>query len=160
ASPMAMPPQFQPPTPGYAPAAAVGGDYGPPPEKIEVMRAVKFLISDPVDGKTNWLYATLVQLIPVVGPITMLGWQAEITQRLARRHPKPIPKFDFGDFTHYLTRGLIPFLAQLITVLPIIFIWYIFLFVASILVGIIGGAIGSPEISMILLLMVSFFAYF
>ncbi|MCA9629657.1 MAG: DUF4013 domain-containing protein [Myxococcales bacterium] len=156
---MAMPPQFQPPTPGYAPAAGVGGDYGPPPEKIEVMRAVKFLISDPTDGKTNWLYATLIQLIPVVGPISMLGWQAEITQRLARNHPKPIPKYDFGDFTHYLTRGLIPFVAQLLAVFPIIFVWYFFMVIATMLVGVIGGAIGSPELTMIMLLLFSLVGY-
>lgn len=157
---MAMPPQFQPPTPGYAPAAPGGGDYGPPPEKIEVMRAVKFLTSDPVDGRSNWLYATLIQLIPVVGPIVMLGWQAEVTQRLVRKHPKPIPKFDFSDFTHYLGRGVVPFLAQLLSVLPILVVWYILMFVGGMLAGIVGGATGVPELSMLLFLLTMLIGYF
>lgn len=158
---MAMPPQFQPPAAGYAAPAAAAGNYGAPPEKIEVMRAAKFVMTDEANWKSHVLYAALLQfIIPVVGPITLLGWQAEITQRLVRKHPQPIPKFDFGDFMHYLQRGITPFLVQLIVMIPMIVVWYVCFIAGMFVSGLVAATVGIPELSLVFFGIVSLLAYF
>ena len=57
-------------------------------------------------GFANLLLMTVCNLIPIVGPIVLLGYRAEVAQALLRdgelrRHPK----FDFDRFIEYLTRG-------------------------------------------------------
>lgn len=66
-------------------------------------------------GFTNWLLCGVVNLIPVVGQIVLLGYRAEVAEELIRdpalrRHPK----FDFNLFGDYLSRGVWPFLYQLV----------------------------------------------
>jgi hypothetical protein len=70
-------------------------------------------------------------LIPIVGPIVLMGWHCEIIQRLVRRHPHPIPKLDFGDFGHYLGRGVVPFLVSFLVSLPMIIALYILIFAVA-----------------------------
>ena len=62
----------------------------------------------------------LLVVVPVIGPIVLMGYECEIHQRLARAHPRPVPKFSFDDFAIYLGRGLAPFLASLVYSLPMI----------------------------------------
>ena len=158
---MAMPPQFQPPAAGYGAAALAVGSHGPPPEKIEVMRAVKFVLSDQQNWKAHVLYAALLQfIVPIVGPITLLGWQAEISQRLVRNHPRPIPKFDFGDFMHYLQRGLTPFLVQLVVMLPMVMLWYGCFVAGMFASGLLAAAVGIPELFPVFFGLVAILAYF
>jgi len=66
-------------------------------------------------GFANLLLITVCNLIPIVGPIVLLGYRAEVAQALLRdgelrRHPK----FDFDRFVEYLTRGVWPFVVGLI----------------------------------------------
>jgi len=66
-------------------------------------------------GTKGLFFASLVLLIPVVGPIVFLGYQAEVTEDLARdpdlRDHDP---FSFEHFSRYLTRGVWPFVMSLI----------------------------------------------
>lgn len=93
------------------------------PRPISPLAAVRFVFDDP-DWKQNLLMGTVMFLIPVVGPICLGGWMCETHQRLVRRHPQPMPKFDFADFTHYLSRGIIPFLVSFVTMLPMMIVVY------------------------------------
>ncbi len=108
---------------------------GPQPERdIDFMGAVKFVFTLERPWNTI-LLATVTLLIPVIGQFVMYGWHSEIMQRLERKHPRPIPDFNFSDLMHYLSRGLAAFAVQLIASLPI-----------SIFVGVlfgIGGAVGA-----------------
>lgn len=106
---------------------------GPPPAPLSAIASVKFVFASP-EWKTNVLFGMLLSLIPIAGPIAFAGWLAEMNQRLVRRHPTPLPKFDFTDFVHYLGRGLPVFLANLLASLP-------FAFMAGILamVAVFGG---------------------
>lgn len=66
-------------------------------------------------GFVNLLLITVCQFIPVVGPIVLLGYRAEVSVALDNdpnmlRHPK----FDFNRFGEYLSRGVWPFLIALI----------------------------------------------
>jgi hypothetical protein len=54
-------------------------------------------------------------LIPVIGPIVLLGYRAEMAEDLDRDpRLEEYPNFDFNRFIDYLTRGIWPFLMQLI----------------------------------------------
>lgn len=72
--------------------------------------------------------AVLIQFIPIVGPIVLLGWSLEISTRVKRNDPTPLPAWsEFGD---YLRRGFLLFVAYLVYQLPTIifacvasFIW-------------------------------------
>jgi hypothetical protein len=40
--------------------------------------------------------AALVSLIPIIGQIFLLGWSLEITRRVIKNDPTPLPDLDFG----------------------------------------------------------------
>src|SRR5262245_40908593 len=66
-------------------------------------------------GFTNLLYGCVCVLIPVVGPIILLGYRAEIAEDLERDPQlEDYPDFTFNRFADYLQRGIWPFLMQLI----------------------------------------------
>jgi Protein of unknown function (DUF4013) len=114
------------------------------------MEAIKFAFSTP-DWTMNLLLGLVFTVIPVVGPLALAGWHAEIHQRLVRRHPQPIPKLDFGDFMHYLERGLGPFVVNLALTLPLIFVSYFFMFIAGFASVGVGRATNEPALTMLVL---------
>jgi hypothetical protein len=66
-------------------------------------------------GWKNVLLAAVCVLIPVVGAIVLLGYRAEIAEDLDRDpRLEEYPDFDFNRFVDYLSRGVWPFLMQLI----------------------------------------------
>lgn len=114
-------PQWIEPAPGV-PHSPDGSAPGPGLDgSVHALDAVKLLFRQP-DWQTNLLVGAVFTLIPVIGPIALMGWQAEIVQRLARRHPRPVPKLDFSDLTHYLSRGVSPFVTSLVLVMPFFFV--------------------------------------
>src|SRR5580692_5496549 len=87
---------------------------------MNFIQAFRYILDRP-GGSVNLLLITVSQFIPVVGPIVLLGYRAEVSVALEhdprlKRHPK----FDFGRFVQYLTRGVWPFLISLILSLTII----------------------------------------
>lgn len=64
--------------------------------------------------------AGLILLIPVIGGLVIAGYGAEITKRVIRRHPEPLP--DWNDFMGYLVKGLQVFVIGFVYALPIILI--------------------------------------
>src|ERR1700704_4458903 len=63
----------------------------------------------------NMLLGGVCVLIPIIGPIVVLGWL--ITGFWARQDQsfETFPAFDFSHFVKYLERGLWPFLVALVT---------------------------------------------
>ncbi len=106
--------------------------------KIEYLRGFKAFFKDANFGN-NILIGSVHAIIPIVGPIVLMGWGCEIMQRLSRNHPQPIPKLDFADFTHYLSRGVVPFLVAFIAQLILSVFIYIFMFAGIIGFGAIVG---------------------
>jgi|SRR5579872_5439312 len=95
-------------------------------------------ILDRTGGLVNLLLIVVCEFIPIVGPIVLLGYKAEVAVALIhdpdmQRHPK----FDFDRFVEYLTRGLWPFLIALGLTLP-----FIPILIAAFFVGI---AINPPR---------------
>jgi hypothetical protein len=117
----------------YAAPAADTTGAPPPPGRVSVLDALRFVTSQP--GWTmNVVYALLALFVPVVGPLVFIGWQAEMMQRLVRRHPHPVPPLDVDDALHYLMRGLAPFVVTLAFQVPF------FLFLYFLVFGMAGGA--------------------
>lgn len=110
---------------------------------LEYIKSFKFLFSDANWGM-NWLLGALLMIIPIVGPIVAMGWQLKAFQRLVKRHPQPIPRFDFSDFGFYLGKGVIPFLVSLLIMLPSIFVIWLIIMLGMVILGILGSQ-GLPE---------------
>lgn len=73
----------------------------------------------------NLLLAGLCSLIPVVGPMVVLGWLMGGFWGRDDQDPTTFPPFDFGKFSVYLSRGLWPMLVALVAsvvLMPIIWI--------------------------------------
>lgn len=98
--------------------------------KIDYLGGFKLLFQDR-NTLNNILIASLYVLIPIIGSIILMGWYCEIVQRLCRRDPQPVPKQDFADFTHYLGRGIAPFVASLIITLPFTFLLIFIIFIGA-----------------------------
>lgn len=103
----------------------------PPVSSPSAIAAFRFAFGDP-NWMLNALIGWLFSLIPIIGQIVVFGWCAEITQRLARRHPNPIPKLELGDFSYHLNRGVAPFVVALV-----------FQLVVGAVAGVLWGATGA-----------------
>lgn len=127
-----------------APGPGVAG----PDERVRVLGAVRWVFSDS-DWTKSVLFACVFILIPIVGPIALAGWMCEIHQRLVRGHPRPMPKLDFADFVHYLSRGIYPFVVQLILTLPIALVMYGLVFAAGMFLMVVASHGGGPSVALI-----------
>ena len=66
-------------------------------------------------GFVNLLLCGICNLIPVVGNIVLLGYRAEVSEELLRdKRTRRHPEFDFGRFGDYLSRGVWPYVYNLI----------------------------------------------
>lgn len=107
----------------------------------------------------NLLLGGVCMLIPLIGQILLSGWN--ITQLWARRRAddppadqsmgdaSAYPEFNFDNFVKYLSRGLWPFLVQLITGLAFAFVIMIVVIVATIFIT--GIAAIIPDFGLVLL---------
>ena len=116
----------------------------PPVPELQYLAGFKFLFNDANWGN-NLLIGSVFNIIPVVGPIIVLGWFCEIMQRLTKGAPQPIPKLDFSDFVYYLQRGLIPFVVMLIIILPMTIIIGVVVVILVVLTGALASQSHSPE---------------
>jgi hypothetical protein len=86
---------------------------------MDFSRAFSYVTQD-----QNWLQkvgiAALVMLIPLIGPITVLGWALEITRRVINNDPAPLP--DWNDFGGLLSKGFQAFVVNFAYALPLIVI--------------------------------------
>ena len=111
-------------TPSTASPAKTGIDY---------FAGFSFLFRYPNWG-VNLLMGGLFTLIPIVGPLVLIGWYCEVFQRLVLRHPNPLPKLDFNDFVHLLGRGVVPFVVALVITLPLVLLIMVFFFAIAFIV--------------------------
>src|SRR5204863_2283551 len=81
---------------------------------MQYMRSLQFIM-DRKNWMMNVLWAGIAILVPIVGPIVLDGWLYEVIESL---HNDPEHKdyrdFDLNRLTEYLTRGIWPFLVNLI----------------------------------------------
>lgn len=150
-----QPPQWNTPGqpgPQQAPAwrSPVPAPERPPDagERVSVIDALRFPFSDP-NWTNNLLVSSVFMFIPFIGPLANAGWHAEIHQRLARRHPSPVPKLEFSDLMHYVGRGMASFFVGLIVMLPSMMILYFGITVLVFGGAAIGAAVNEPAVMII-----------
>lgn len=87
----------------------------------------------------NLLLGGVCVLIPLVGPIVVLGWL--ITGFWARQDQsfEAFPAFDFSHFSKYLERGLWPFLVSLVVGLLMVPVMWVVMIPAILVGGISAG---------------------
>ena len=86
------------------------------------------LFFDDANTVQNLLMATLFSIIPIVGPIALMGWYAEIQHRVIRQHPQVVPRLDFSDFGEFLGKGIYGFVGSLAIGLPFAILIQVFMF--------------------------------
>jgi len=87
---------------------------------MEIGRAFTFAFQD-----QDWLkkvgIAAIVFLIPVIGPIVLMGWGLEITRRVINNEQEVLPGWD--NFSSYIPKGFQAFVVSLAYALPIILLF-------------------------------------
>lgn len=86
---------------------------------MEFGRAFSYAFED-----SEWIkkvgIAALVFLIPLVGPIILMGWSLEIIRRVILDDPQPLP--DWSNFGGFVGKGFKTFVVILAYALPVILI--------------------------------------
>ena len=62
----------------------------------------------------NLLLAGLCMLVPLIGPMVVIGWLVTVFWVRADEEFENLPDFDFSQFAKYLERGLWPFLVTMV----------------------------------------------
>jgi Protein of unknown function (DUF4013) len=108
-------------------------------------RAYQFVFDHP-KWTTNLLFGAVCALIPVIGPIVLMGWLYEIIEGMQRRGESGYADFDFGKFGQYLMRGVWPFLVSLALSLLVVPVVLIFMVVLMLVISQSGG---KPNVGLI-----------
>jgi hypothetical protein len=76
-------------------------------------RALAYVFERP-GWPSSMLYLAVALLVPLVGPVAVMGYQAVIAEHLVRNGDRNWPLFDFGRLADYLQRGLRVFLVSIV----------------------------------------------
>ncbi len=135
---------FDPP---LGPTTEMAGSAG----SLQYVEAYQYVFGNP-NWPTNVLLVTVCQLIPIIGPMVMLGYQFEIIEALHRDPRRTYPDFSFDAFVDYLKRGLWPFLVSLVVGLvigvPLMIVMYILIAIVFVIASSMGGDAG-PVVAII-----------
>lgn len=85
---------------------------------MDIKRAYTFFQNDP-DWIVKLLVTGLIGLIPIIGPIYIIGWMMEIAKRAETQTTHLLPEIDFGTFIRYGFKVLVMNLIYLIPVFVI-----------------------------------------
>lgn len=98
---------------------------------------------------TNLLLAAVCCLIPVVGPMVVLGWVITGFWSRQDENPATFPDFDFGKFVAWLQRGLWPILVAIAASLVLYLIFVIPIVIISLVLGSKGQEGGGGFLALI-----------
>ena len=103
---------YAPPSADVGSGLALGvGAMVQPLDKVDIGAAIGYPFRTPDWWKTC-LIAGLFTLIPVVGPVALLGWMRRIFDEVRSGQESPLPEYSFGED---LSRGWAPFAGILST---------------------------------------------
>lgn len=120
---------------------------------MQYLEAYRFYFKSP-KWWLNLLLGAVCLLVPVAGPMVLMGWAFCVLERSPRRW-EPGSDFDVNKLGTYLLRGVWPFLVQLIIGLPIgiVFglIWFAVFMGTMIAAGPQGSQSGPPRFLFLIL---------
>ena len=118
--------------------------YGPPPyqDSIDFGRAVGAPFKSP-NWVMNvvWLVICFLLSMVVVGGIILYGYQFDVIDRRSRGRGTTWPDFDANRFGEYLSRGLWPWLVNIVLGMAIVIPMWV---VMGISMAVIGAVFGDP----------------
>lgn len=124
-----------------------GDDAVLPRQSIDYLEAFSFIFENP-NWVVNVLLLTLMQLLPIVGPMVIIGYEAEMAGKKAIGRTRTYADFDFNRFGEYLMRGLWIFLVAMLGSIPLIPVYL--LMIGVVLVA--QQAIGDEAVLLMLLM--------
>ncbi|NJK79657.1 MAG: DUF4013 domain-containing protein [Chloroflexaceae bacterium] len=104
--------------------------------QIDIGRAFAFITEDD-SWITKIVIGGLIQIIPFVGILALLGYTVELARNVVERKPQPLP--DWSDFGGKFIKGLIYFVISLVYVIPLL----VLVFAYIIILAIVGVALGG-----------------
>ena len=94
------------------------------PQQVRYWTAYRFVFGSP-KAWTNLLLGGVCMLIPVAGPMVLVGYLIGVLAFTLPDERSGYPDFDFGRFVEYLTAGIWPFLVSLIATVAVIIPIYV-----------------------------------
>src|SRR5262245_27051671 len=88
---------------------------------MRYFRSYQFLFDSP-NWFANLMLGLVCQMIPVVGPLVLLGYQYEMIEELHLSRGQRYPDFTFNRFMPYMIRGMWPFIVQMCVTMPLVFV--------------------------------------
>lgn len=116
----------------------------PPAKRHQVAwgESFHFIFREP-----NWMLTILLggicQLIPVIGPLVLMGYAYEVLVDLTVTGGATYRPFDFNRFMAYLKRGAWPFLVSLVVGLILVPVLYVLMILGALLVVGLANAVGD-----------------
>jgi hypothetical protein len=101
--------------------------------KLQYTRAYTSFFESP-NWAMNLLWSGLAAAVPYVGRIVLYGWFGEILKCRIERPDQPAPDFDVHKLGQYVSRGLWPFLVELVVELLLVVV----------IVPVVGCCVGAP----------------
>lgn len=121
-------------------------------EKLQYLRSYQYIFENP-EWMTVVLWGALLAIIPVAGPLVMLGYMFVVIDSLLESKATRYPVLDLNRFVDYLVRGLWPFLATLVVSLVLIPVFFVVFFLVFMVLGIAGQAGGEDAAGAAMLIM-------
>lgn len=133
----------------YASPTAPPPPPGPNPGGLQFMEAFNYVFRSP-NWLVNLLLPALCAIIPIAGPMVLLGFQFDIIESLHRSAGRTYPDFDFGRFGQYFMRGLWPFLVGLVASAILVPVMLVLMFVPLMCLGFVGNSRDGASILVVL----------
>ena len=92
---------------------------------MEIGKAFGFVTEDE-QWITKVLIGGLIQFVPLLGTIAVLGYSYRVALNVARGNPRPLPAW--GEFGDFLGRGFFALVIQIVYLPPLIVLYGVFLF--------------------------------
>ncbi|MBO9322509.1 MAG: DUF4013 domain-containing protein [Roseiflexus sp.] len=103
---------------------------------MEIGKAFSFVTEDE-QWITKVLIGGLIQFVPLLGTIAILGYSYRVALNVARGNPRPLPAW--GEFGDFLGRGFMALVIQIVYLLPLIVLYGVFAFLTG------AGAVAAGE---------------
>nr|PZN26697.1 MAG: hypothetical protein DIU80_12990 [Chloroflexota bacterium] len=92
---------------------------------MDIGRAFGFVTKDE-SWITKVLIGGLVSFIPFIGQFTVMGYGYRVAKNVAAGSERPLP--EWGEFGDFLTRGFLAWVIQLVYLIPLLLLYFIFMF--------------------------------
>jgi len=127
-------------------------------QSLEYLRSYQYIFENP-EWTTVLLWGALMAILPVVGPLVLLGYMFFIIDALLDSKGTRYPVLDLNRFVDYLVRGLWPFLTSLVVsliLLPVFFVLWLAVALIPMAIAGAGGEDAAPIAGVVMMVLMFF----